>query len=70
MVMVGAIARGVRVTVNPLQGARLAEAALRAGVALGPDYTRAMRLWFILAWPALLGLLAIFWLMVTRPALW
>lgn len=30
-------------------------------------YYRLMRAWFILGWPAFLGVLAIFWLMVTKP---
>jgi uncharacterized membrane protein len=31
------------------------------------EYDRLFRLWFILGWPAFLGLIAIFFLMVTRP---
>ncbi len=48
----------------------LARAALASGQPLGPDYHRAMRLWFILGWPAFLGLTAVFWLMVAKPQLW
>jgi uncharacterized membrane protein len=48
----------------------LARAALASGQPLGPDYHHAMRLWFILGWPAFLGLTAVFWLMVAKPQLW
>lgn len=48
----------------------LARAALASGQPLGADYYRAMRLWFILGWPAFLGLTAVFWLMVAKPQLW
>jgi uncharacterized membrane protein len=29
-----------------------------------------MQLWFWLGWPAFASLLAVFWLMVDKPALW
>ncbi len=48
----------------------LARAAVVAGTELPPNYFRVMRLWFALGWPAFLGLLGIFWLMVAKPALW
>lgn len=48
----------------------LARAALETGQPLGADYDRTMRLWFILGWPAFLGLTAVFWLMVAKPQLW
>ncbi|WP_439540093.1 DUF2269 family protein [Sphingomonas sp.] len=48
----------------------LARAALASGQPLGAEYHRAMRLWFILGWPAFLGLTAVFWLMVAKPQLW
>ncbi|WP_337847499.1 DUF2269 domain-containing protein [Sphingomonas sp.] len=48
----------------------LARAACASGQPLGPDYHRAMRLWFILGWPAFIGLTAVFWLMVAKPQLW
>lgn len=53
-----------------IRAQRLAEAAARAGRPLGPDYERTMRLWFLLGWPAFLGLVGVFWLMVAKPALW
>lgn len=49
---------------------RLAQAALDAGQPLGADYHRTMVMWFALGWPAFLGLLGIYWLMVAKPALW
>lgn len=47
--------------------ARLAAAAVEAGTALPPAYGHAMRLWFRLGWPAFLALVAVFWLMVSKP---
>lgn len=35
---------------------------------LPEDYRRLSRIWFWLGWPAFLSVLAIFWLMVARPA--
>ncbi len=48
----------------------IAAAAVADGRALPPEYDRCMRNWFVLGWPAFLSLLAIFALMVLRPALW
>lgn len=45
----------------------LAEAAVRDQRPLPDAYFRCMRWWFALGWPAFISLLAIFWLMVTRP---
>lgn len=43
--------------------------ALRAGeTSLPPLYHRLMRLWFFLGWPAFLSVLAIYWLMLAKPA--
>jgi uncharacterized membrane protein len=53
-----------------IKAQRLAQAAAEKGVPLGQDYRRTMRLWFALGWPAFLGLMAVFWLMVAKPALW
>jgi uncharacterized membrane protein len=53
-----------------IRAQRLAEAALRQGAALGADYDRTMRWWFALGWPAFLGLVGVYWLMVAKPALW
>ena len=48
----------------------LAEAAQAGGTALPPEYFAAMRLWFVLGWPAFASLLIIFALMVWKPVLW
>ena len=45
----------------------LAVAAVAGGTPLPPEYHRVMRLWFGLGWPAFLGTMAIFWLMVAKP---
>lgn len=46
----------------------LAEQAVAADSALPPLYYRYMRWWFWLGWPAFIGVMAIFWLMVVKPA--
>ncbi|MUV13433.1 DUF2269 family protein [Noviluteimonas gilva] len=46
----------------------LARDAAQAGTPLSPAYHRAMRWWFWLGWPAFLSVLAIFWLMIAKPA--
>lgn len=48
----------------------LAAAAVRDGRPLPVAYHRHFRAWFALGWPAFLGVIAIFWLMVWKPALW
>jgi uncharacterized membrane protein len=45
------------------------KAALRSA-GLPPQYHRLFRIWFILGWPAFAGVMAIFALMVWKPALW
>ncbi|HKE45224.1 MAG TPA: DUF2269 domain-containing protein [Steroidobacteraceae bacterium] len=45
----------------------LALQAARDGTALPPAYSRCYRWWFALGWPAFLGVLIIFYLMVTKP---
>ena len=52
-----------------LKATHLAQAAAGKGTALGPDYVRVMRWWFALGWPAFIGLLAVFWLMIAKPEL-
>jgi len=47
----------------------LALAAVARGATLPAEYHRVMRLWFALGWPAFLGTMAIFWLMVAKPDL-
>ena len=48
--------------------AQLAATAHAGNQPLPPGFDRAMRLWFVLGWPAFLAVLAIFWLMVRKPA--
>lgn len=48
----------------------IAADAVRHETQLPPEYDRYMRAWFWLGWPAFSSLLAIFALMVMRPALW
>jgi len=50
-----------------MQMRELAAAAARDGTALPARYHRLFRLWFILGWPAFLGVLAIFALMIWKP---
>jgi len=53
-----------------LRIARIAAACVKAEAALPPAYFQAMRAWFVLGWPAFLGLIVVVWLMVARPVLW
>jgi len=48
----------------------LAASAAANGAPLPSAYFRAMRVWFVLGWPAFLAVIAIFWLMIAKPALW
>ncbi|WP_049623339.1 DUF2269 family protein [Frateuria defendens] len=48
----------------------LATTALATDSLLSPASRRYMRWWFVLGWPAFIAVLAIFWLMVAKPALW
>ncbi len=45
----------------------LAQAAVDRNEPLPASYFRAMRWWFWLGWPAFLGVIVIFWLMVMKP---
>ena len=50
---------------------QLRDIALQAaaqGTALPERYQRLFRIWFILGWPAFIGVIAIFWLMIAKPA--
>jgi uncharacterized membrane protein len=47
----------------------LAQIAASAGTPLPPEYCRYYRWWFALGWPAFIGVLVIFYLMVAKPAL-
>ncbi|MFC3675524.1 DUF2269 family protein [Ferrovibrio xuzhouensis] len=44
----------------------MATAALRDGTALPPLYYTYIRRWFLLGWPAFIGLLLVFWLMLAK----
>ena len=48
----------------------LAAEAVRSGGRLPRLYHVYYRLWFALGWPAFSAVIAIFWLMLTRPRLW
>lgn len=48
----------------------LAHAAVQAGTDLPARYHRLFRIWFVLGWPAFIGVVAIFVLMIAKPALW
>jgi uncharacterized membrane protein len=48
---------------------RLAETASKAGEPLPKRYHQLFRLWFAFGFPAFGAVLAIFWLMITRPIL-
>jgi uncharacterized membrane protein len=48
----------------------LARSAAQSGSALPAGYDRLYRIWFACGFPAFLSVLAILWLMLTRPALW
>lgn len=45
----------------------LANGALHDGTPMPAEYHRRFRAWFVLGWPAFLAMVAIFWLMITRP---
>lgn len=46
----------------------LAREAAGTGQPLPPLYHRYYRIWYALGWPAFTGVVAIFWLMVFKPA--
>ena len=48
----------------------LAAAAVRTGTPLPEAYHRLFRIWFALGWPAFLGVIAIFAVMIFKPQLW
>lgn len=52
-----------------LRARALAAAAAERRAALPAEYQRIMRLWYMLGWPAFLGLIAVFGLMVAKPTL-
>jgi uncharacterized membrane protein len=48
----------------------LARNAAAAGRELPERYDRLFRIWFVLGWPAFMGVIAIFVLMIFKPSLW
>jgi uncharacterized membrane protein len=48
----------------------LAADADARGVGLPDSYRRLFRIWFLLGWPAFAGVIAIYALMIWKPALW
>ena len=52
-----------------IKAQHLAQQAADSGAPLSPEYRHTMRLWFVLGWPAFLGLMAVYWLMVAKPDL-
>jgi uncharacterized membrane protein len=48
----------------------MAVAAAATGSPLGSAYQRYYRCWFALGWPAFIGVLVVFYLMVAKPELW
>jgi uncharacterized membrane protein len=48
----------------------LAASAEAQGIVLPPQYHRLFWMWFASGFPAFAAVLAIFWLMIARPALW
>lgn len=46
----------------------LARQAAHEGTALQPDYDRLFKIWFISGFPAFFAVMAILWLMISRPA--
>lgn len=51
-----------------IRARNLAMKAVEEGTPLPAAYYRVMRWWFWLGWPAFLGVIAIFWLMVMKPS--
>lgn len=47
----------------------LAIVAATDNAPLDPAYRRYYKLWFALGWPAFIGVLAVFYLMVAKPVL-
>ena len=48
----------------------LAREAVATNAELPADYHRLFRVWFAFGWPAFAAVLAIFWIMITRPDFW
>lgn len=53
-----------------VQMRNMAREAVAERTGLPPRYQRLFRIWFALGWPALFSMIAIFALMIFKPALW
>jgi uncharacterized membrane protein len=47
----------------------LTKIAAQTDTPIPPEAARAFRIWFLLGWPAFAALVAVFWLMITKPDL-
>lgn len=47
---------------------KMIQASVDTGSELPPSYHRLFKIWFLLGWPAFMALVAIFYLMVTKPS--
>lgn len=47
---------------------RMLQAKIAGGAFDDTAFERLRKIWFLLGWPAFLGLIVVFWLMVTKPA--
>jgi len=65
-----AFACWVPVVVLQIRVRDLSAQAASAGTPLPQEYAQAMRPWFALGWPAFIGLVAVFMLMIAKPDLW
>ncbi|MDQ7247430.1 DUF2269 family protein [Dongia sedimenti] len=63
-----ALACWAPVVVLQIKATRIAQ-RLPEGASLPPRYHRLMRVWFLLGWPAFFSLMAIFLLMIAKPAI-
>jgi uncharacterized membrane protein len=53
-----------------VQMRNMARVAAEEGTDLPQRYHRLFRIWFVLGWPALVSMIAIFALMIFKPSLW
>ena len=60
----------VPVVMLQIRARDLAAQAVTTGQPLPSDYYSAMRVWFVLGWPAFTALIVIYLLMVAKPDLW
>jgi uncharacterized membrane protein len=58
----------IPVVVLQIKMKKMLEAGVAGGTFDRQAYERLRRTWFLLGWPAFLGLVAVFWLMVAKPS--